>query len=107
MNRILDRDLDWSKERREKGSKRGNCSRDQTCKVARKSESQTSPKCLEESTADIFDISGMLSDTFDMSSVMENIFLEEVEGGTVKKSRKKVSWGDEHEGILVMEKEIA
>eukprot|EP00090_Calanus_glacialis_P026477 TRINITY_DN41690_c0_g1_i1.p1 TRINITY_DN41690_c0_g1~~TRINITY_DN41690_c0_g1_i1.p1 ORF type:complete len:1191 (+),score=470.34 TRINITY_DN41690_c0_g1_i1:391-3573(+) len=94
------------RENKSPGVKRANSSQEHDCKVPRKSESQTSPKCLEESTSDLFDISGMLGDTFDMSSVMENIFLDEVEGGSVKKGRKKVSWGDEHEGQLVMAKEI-
>merc|ERR1719282_360822 len=57
---------------------------------------------------DLFDISGM-SDTFDMSSVVENIFINETETtamGTIQKKKKKVSWGDENEGKLYVEKEI-
>ena len=57
---------------------------------------------------DLFDISGM-SDTFDMSSVVENIFITETETtamGTIQKKKKKVSWGDENEGKLYVEKEI-
>ena len=86
------------------GVKRSNSSQAAN-KVMRRSETHTSPNNLESSTSDLFNISGM-SDTFDMSSVMEDIFNAEMEGGTVKKGRKKVSWGDEKEGLLVMEKEI-
>ena len=48
------------------------------------------------------------SESFDMSSVMENIFVDEVEttgvGGPRKK--KKVSWGDDQEGLLCIEKQM-
>ena len=90
---------------------------DNTVKCDKKDSSilSTKKKSLESSsdkTTDLFDLSGM-SDTFDMSSVVENIFNDEAEikdskvneNGTKKK--KKVSWGDDDkEGYLCVEKEI-
>ena len=70
---------------------------------------------IHDNTQDLFDVSGM-SDTFDMSSVVENIFLNEAEtaapvevessskSSSVTK-KKRVSWGDEN-GVLCVEKEI-
>ena len=55
----------------------------------------------KDNTQDMFDC------TFDMSSVVESIFITEAEttqGGA--SGKKRVSWGDEKEGVLCVEKEI-
>ena len=57
-------------------------------------------KIIEEEEEDMFD----LSESFDMSSVMENIFVDEVETAGGQRKQKKVSWGDDQEGPLCTEK---
>ena len=52
-----------------------------------------------DNTQDMFDC------TFDMSSVLETIFVTEAET-TEGRSKKRVSWGDEKDGVLCVEKEI-
>ena len=58
-------------------------------------------KACNDNTQDMFDC------TFDMSSVVESIFVTEAETTQDRvTTKKRVSWGDEKEGVLCVEKEI-
>ena len=66
-----------------------------------KSSATNMDEANNDNTQDMFDC------TFDMSSVVESIFVTEAETteGMVS-GKKRVSWGDDKEGILCVEKEI-
>merc|ERR1712098_507358 len=85
--------------------------KDSSMVTGRKRSKRSSERSCDKTT-DLFDISGM-SDTFDMSSVVENIFNDEAEiidskrQEVTTKKKKKVSWGDDDQkGFLCVEKEI-